>query len=620
MRGGIMTRARLGGLLLLVLVCLRGMPASAQAVTELSDPRFAYSLAARRVKVLVAARLRAALRLLEVADEVVQGRHGAASRVTLLGEAQALADSLERQDAEFREAAAAAEDARRGLLPVLERQAAAARQAAATADPRERAAWETNARGLEHEVAELRGETSAIADPHPLSRPGSALGALAGVVAHERAKLGRLRMLQDEMRVFLGYLRLFDETGMPPSARAESGGSGDPGCPVTACAADAVGVPGDLGLEHARPTGALPGKGASVATLTPASLDRLFARLVAHSGGDATASPGPGRPGGTVARETGVALGFVGFRRQGDSSAGMTLRAAGGLHHVRSLGGRAQIVLEPWVGARSVHLDPGSSAEVAGELRENLTGSLDRGLAWQVTSWQKGRALSDPLPLPAYVEPGRAEGGVAARISLAVRSSWALEVGGGGDGVRYGSEAWKPLDRWGFNAVMAATRASASTSARWSFSASRHAYPHEGELRRADTRLSVGADWSTEGRSVLRLSVGLARNDSRLPAYDYRSGRAAVVVSAPWGAGSLQGFGAVAVQRYANPGSEDRRVAPSDQDTGSLLALQVTRPLGSARALTLRAEWARSVTGFGSDQYHRFGTSVQVAFRGLTER
>jgi hypothetical protein len=175
------------------------------------------------------------------------------------------------------------------------------------------------------------------------------------------------------------------------------------------------------------------------------------------------------------------------------------------------------------------------------------------------------------------------------------------------------------MDRQGVNAVVAATRASPSASARVSLLAARHGFPHEAG-RRTDTRLGVGADWSAEGRSVLRLSVGVARNDSGLQAYDYRTGRAAVVVSAPWGANSLQGYGALAVQRYANPGSGDRRVAPSDQDTGSLLALQLTRPLGSTRALTLRAEWARSVTGFGSDLYHRFGTSVQVAFRGLAER
>jgi hypothetical protein len=616
-----MTGFRKIGLLLPLAPCLLGSPASAQVVTDFSDARFAYSLAVRRVEVLVAARLGVALRLVEVAGEVVSGRHGAAGRTTLLGEAQALADSLERYEAELQDAAGQEEKARLGLVPVLEAQAVAARSAAgAGVEATERAAWEATARRLEDELAGLRGGRSAVERPHPLAGYGAAVAALAEVVAEERARLGRLQAIQDELRVFLGYLRVFDETGMPPSARAESGGSGDPGCPVTACATDAVGLPGDLGLEHAQQAGERPGEGASAVTLTPASLDRLHARLVAHSSGEGTLSPGPGRPGRTVMRETGVALGLVGFRRQGKTSSGMTLRAAGGLHRVRSLGARGQVVLEPWVGVRSLRLDPGSATEMAAEFRETLSGSLDRGLGWQATSWQKGRTLSDPLPLPAYLEPGRMEGGVAARLSIPLRPSWALEVGGGGDGVRYGAEEWKRLDRRGFHGVMAATRASASTSARVTLSAARHAYPHEGDPRRADTRLSVGADWSAEGSSVVRLSLGLTSNDSRLPAYDYRSGRGAVALSVPWGAGSLQALGALAVQRYANPGSEGRRVAPSDQDTGSLLALQLTRPWGSARALTLRAEWARSMTGFGSDLYHRFSASVQIAFRGLTER
>ena len=116
---------------------------------------------------------------------------------------------------------------------------------------------------------------------------------------------------------------------------------------------------------------------------------------------------------------------------------------------------------------------------------------------------------------------------------------------------------------------------------------------------------------------VLRLSVRMAWNDSRLPAYDYRSGRAAVVLSAPWGRNSILGYGAFAHKSYSNPGPVDGRVAPSDQDTGSIVALQFTRPLDATHALTLRAEWSRSETGFRNDFYQRFGTSIQMTFRGL---
>jgi protein-L-isoaspartate(D-aspartate) O-methyltransferase len=57
--------------------------------------------------------------------------------------------------------------------------------------------------------------------------------------------------------------------------------------------------------------------------------------------------------------------------------------------------------------------------------------------------------------------------------------------------------------------------------------------------------------------------------------------------------------------------------APSDQDTGSILALQLTRPMDATHALAFRAEWSRSETGFRNDFHQRFGASVRVTFRGL---
>ena len=90
-----------------------------------------------------------------------------------------------------------------------------------------------------------------------------------------------------------------------------------------------------------------------------------------------------------------------------------------------------------------------------------------------------------------------------------------------------------------------------------------------------------------------------------------------MVLSAPCGRGSILGYGALAHKSYLNPGPVDGRVAPSDQDTGSIMALQFTRPLDATHALTLRAEWSRSETGFRNDFYQRFGTSIQVNFRGL---
>jgi hypothetical protein len=88
------------------------------------------------------------------------------------------------------------------------------------------------------------------------------------------------------------------------------------------------------------------------------------------------------------------------------------------------------------------------------------------------------------------------------------------------------------------------------------------------------------------------------------------------VLSAPWGRGSIQGYGAFAHQEYLNPGPEDARIAPSDQDSGAVLSLQYTRPLDAAHLLLVRSGWSRSQTGFRDDFYERFGISVHLAFRG----
>jgi hypothetical protein len=50
-----------------------------------------------------------------------------------------------------------------------------------------------------------------------------------------------------------------------------------------------------------------------------------------------------------------------------------------------------------------------------------------------------------------------------------------------------------------------------------------------------------------------------------------------------------------------NPGPEDARLAPSDQDTGSIVAVRFNRRLTESRALVVRAEWSRSESGFQRD-------------------
>ncbi len=605
---------------LVLLGFLPGVPSLAQTLTDPSALRFAYSVESGRAEFLESLRSDAAHRFLATAEEILALPNGPGrQRTELLGEAQQLADSIALLDEEIGEAAPAAREARQALIQGLEAQAEELRQAAEGADPQRRSALEARIRELEGELGELRDLEEEWADPvDPLSRALPTLSALARLVEEERAYLRNLQVLQDELRLFMGSLRLFDETGMPPSVRAEGGGDPDPGCPISSCPTDFAPPPADLPMEHFRLEAGRDGEGTGALPVTLASLARLQEQLSARAYLPEIQTGDPLQEDGTVTRETVLGSGLMVFRGRGEGRAGLGLKAGSSFLFSRALGGSMQLVVEPWVGGRSVQLDPGSSNELAAEIRQTLVGFAGGGrLHWQVTSWQKGRFLSDPLPLPAYLEPGRKEGGMAGRLALTLHPRWDLELGGGGDLVRYGPDEWKVLDRQGLNASMAVARRGVSNSARLSLMGSRHGFAGEGDPRREDTRMGIGADWSFEGPVVVRLSAGLSWNDSRLPAYDFRSGRTAVVVAAPWGEGTIQGYGALTHQSYLNPGPEDDRLAPSDQDRGSILAVQFTRPLDATRALALRAEWSRAETGFRDDFYQRFGAGIQVNFRGL---
>jgi hypothetical protein len=606
-----------------------GVPSLAQTLTDPAALRFSHTVESRRAEVLEDSRHEAAQRLVAVAGEVLALPERPGTRKTeLLGEAQYLADSIALLDHEIEEAVPAAREARRGLIRALEGQVATLRQALQDADPQRRPALEARLRELETELGplhELDGEPPAA---HPLSLHTATLTALTHMAAGELERLRNLRTLQDELRLYMGNLRLFDETGMPPSLRAQTGGDPDPGgtCPIGCPVTEPPPAPADLPLDHFRPDGPGDREGAAALPVTPASLRRLREQLVPHVGlpNAPVVAPAeeeqalPWEDMGAVTRDTQIGVSLMGFRGGGVGRSGVGLRVGTSAIFSRPLGRAVHLTVEPWFGARSVQLDVASASEAAAELRGTLAGSFGAGhLRWQVTSWQKGRFLSDPLPLPAYLEPGRKEGGLAGRGALALHPSWDLEVLGGGDLVRYGPEDWKALDRHGFNGSVGLARQGESGFARLSVMGSRHQFAAGEGLPREDTRTGVGADWSTEGRVVLRLSAGLAWNDSRDPAYDARSGRAALVVSAPWRGGSIQGYGALAHQRYANPGPEDERVAPSDEDRGSVIALQLTRPMDATHNLTLRAEWARSESGFRDDFYQRFGLSFHVSFRSL---
>ena len=610
-------------LVLLLLGSWPGVPSLAQTLTDPSALRFSHAVESRRVEVLEESRSGAAERLLAVARALLSLPEGAGhSRTELLGLAQYLADSIALLEQGLEEATPAAREVRRALIRALEGQVATVRQAAEDADPQRRPALEARVRDLETELDELREMDDRAPPVDPFSSEAPTLTSLAQLAAREDARLRALRMLQDDLRLFMGNLRLFDETGMPPSVRAEGGGDPDPGgpCPITCpLPSPSPSPPADLPMEHFRPEGLGGGDGGRAVPVTPASLGRLQERLAAHAGfPELPAGEADREVEGPVARETQLGAGLMAFRRRGSGLTGVGFKVGTSFLFSRTLGRTIQLTVEPWLGARSVQLELASTAEGAGELRETLVGTVGGGhLRWQMTSWQKGRFLSETLSLPAYLDPGRKEGGLAGRAALAVRSNWDLEMGGGGDVVRYGPEDWRILDRQGLNASLGLARQGESGSAKLTLMGSRHEFVADHALPREDTRLGVGADWSLEGRVVVRLSAGLAWNDSRIPAYDARSSRGVVVLSAPWRGGSIQAYGALAHQTYTNPGPEDERAAPSDQDSGSILALQLIRPMDATRAFTFRAEWSRSETGFRNDFYQRFGAGVHVTFRGL---
>jgi len=611
---------------LLVFLVPGWLPASPALAQQPADPsalRPVHAFQARWVDDLHASRNETARRFLDVAREILAlADADERRRAELLGEAQGLADLLASLDDQVEEAVAAERETRRRLIRALEARAASLRQAAETADSTERPGPAARVRELEAELEALRARDTRVARAAPLDTAAATLSALAEVVAEEQRRLSTIQMVQDELRLFLGSLRLFDETSMPPSGGGEAGG--DPGAPCPPAACPISGTPGDVPLAHVRPEG--PAGGDAPSETTPASLARLRARITAYADPGAAPAdsgslvPDDRIPAGAVTRETVVGASVMGFRGDAGGLGGLGPKVGTSFSFTRLLGASLQLAVEPSLGARALRADVSTVAEVAGEVREALTkASPDGRPRWQVMSWQKGRFLSEALPAPGYLEPGRAEGGVGGRLMVPLHGPWGLELEGGADALRYEPDDWKVLDRHGLNAATGLAWRGESRSARLSLRGSHHDFPHPASTldpRRKDTRLAVEVEGALEGRVVARLNGGVSWNRSRLDAYDYRSVRGAVVLSAPWGHRSVQAYLAHAHQVYLNPGTEDRRVAPSDQDSGSILAVQYSRPLSAGTSLLLRGEWSRSVTGFQNDFYQRFGLSAHVTFRG----
>jgi hypothetical protein len=598
---------------------LAASPIVAQAPGDSVLLRVAHASRSDRLEELVAVRDEATLQLVALSrDEALAFSGGSGHRRhEVLATAQELAARIAFVNGEIAVAAPAVREARHALISALEAGIASVRASVRTTSPRERPALEARIRDLEAEVTRLRGLDRPTQGPALLSTATVALSTLAGAVAEEHARLMHRHGLQDELRLFLGSLRLFDETGMPPASRTDGGSAPDPGCPVTACPITGLSL-ADAPLAHVQAHDDTGRDGAGATVLTLASLARLQERLAALRG-----LPAPGlktEPKG-VTRSLVVGTSMVGFRSAGDRLVGVGPKVGASWLFSPHLLGGMRLTVEPSVGGRAVRAGPTTTAEVVGEVRETVAGASGDGrVRWQVVSWQKGRFRSDPLPLPGHLEPGRTEIGLASQVAAPLGGGWDVAVGGGGDLVRYRQEEWKVLDRQGANGSLAAAWHGVSRSGRIAMVGSYHAFPGAKLLwqsRREDVRLGFEADGSFEGPVVARVSAALAWNDSRLPAYDYRSARTAVVVSAPWRDGSVQGYGALAHHIYRDAGPEGVRVAASDQDAGAMVAVQYAHPLTEARTVVWRSEWSWSQSGFRSEFYRRLGASVQLTFKGM---
>ena len=595
-------------LLTAVLGCLGAVaPARAQLAPVSGGLRGAYALQSRWATDVAGERDRVARRVLAIGEAAVALPPGDGRRTELLAELQSLAALLRALDADLAAADTALTDLRARLRADLEARHDSLMAAARGADPGARTVLEARAAELGDEVVALCREPPLRTGPDPLAQATGPLSALARLVAEEHERLRMLDSLSRELQRFMGGLRLFDETSMPQAARGEAGGDPAGGCPVVCPISSA---PADVPVAHTSPDGGASG----AAPVTASSLAELHDVIAEYVEGEARRprlSAGSGPP----TWELVVGGAALEFRDQGRglAGAGPTARAVGRFDRPV---GSANLTVEPSLGSRALRAAGGTVAEVAAEAREAVAGTSGWG-EWRITAWQKGRFLSAPLTPPGYLEPGRVEGGVRARLAVPL-AGWEVMVEGGGDAVRYAPEDWTVLNRQGVSASTGVVWRSALRSLGVSVGGSRHGFPDTGTLdqRRADSRATVDLDAAIEGAVVVRFSAGATWNRSRLPAYDFRSAKAALVVSAPWGGGSVQGYGAVAHQVYGNPGTEDHRVAPSDHDAGSIVTVQYTRPLAPDRALMVRVGWSRSRTGYRTDFYHRLGLGVHLGFRG----
>ncbi len=326
-----------------------------------------------------------------------------------------------------------------------------------------------------------------------------------------------------------------------------------------------------------------------------------------------TAAPTPSQ---TLRHDVMVGPELLIFQDDFSSEASVAGRASGGLSWRSRLGKMQELILEPRVGLRVLDFADRTSSELVLDAAAVFaSSSTNRRLRWQVELSPKLRAVSNPPDLPAYLDPGRAELSTGGSIMASVAPGWLLEARGTGGVVRYTPDQWQVLDRSGYQGSLALHRALGPGRARLTVAAGGEAYANRGVAERDDTNWSLQAQWVTGEPIFVQLDAGFAWNGSSRDGFDYRSGRAAVLISAPLGRGSAQLYSAVASKTYTNPGPPGARIAPSDRDTGSFVIAQVTQPLGDATHLHLRGEWSRSESGFRDLYFQRFGFSALLSFR-----
>ena len=276
----------------------------------------------------------------------------------------------------------------------------------------------------------------------------------------------------------------------------------------------------------------------------------------------------------------------------------------------------AGFALEPRAGFRVLTFEERSSAEFIAEVRESIySAGAEGGVRWGLSAQQKLRVLSDQPELPAFLEPSRFEAILGGGLTVPLAGRLDLDVRTDAGLVRYGPEDWEILDRNVASALVGLAHPLFSGTARALAGVGLEEYRDLSAVGRQDNRWDVRGEWVGGDPLYVQLEGGFVWNRSNRRGFDYRTWRAAVLLSMSMGSGSAQLYGAVASKTYTDPGPAGALVSPSDRDTGSFVILQTVQPLGRRTNLHLRAELSSSETGFRNRYFQRVGFSALVSFK-----